>query len=144
MSATPVQLATAAYFKISLEVLITGSSRQPLVGTARHCARWLERKSGLSYPAIGRLYNTDHSAVYASVAHMGERLAARDERYVVPVREIELMTVVERANSASEAKALLLESMSCPTCGAPVILELQRQIRFLNEQVAMLKNGKVK
>lgn len=153
---TPIQRATAKYFGIHtarLRLKCSGAYRNQTIVNARHVARYLERQTGKSFPAIGRDYDCDHTSVIASVRHMEERLAANDVRYVTPVATIAAAVKAEEmhfeaqvAVKESEASKTLAEiaakrvadAMKCPTCGAPIIAELRRQIVELQEKVAAL------
>lgn len=139
---TPIQNAVAAYYAITVDELISGGKNQALV-TARQIARYLEREAGGSYPEIGKLYGNDHTTVMASFNHVKERLTANDARYVEPVRALLAvlqMTEDKRAQAESEAYAYReFQAMACPTCGAPVIAELKRQIAVLRAEVEKVK-----
>lgn len=138
---TPIQQATAAYFGISLKELLQGS-RHPTIVAARHVSRYLERQRGLSLSEIGRLYGCDHTTVLASVNHMIDRLAANDSRYMDIVQAIASVVNGEKEKQQKENKIQVMESFACPTCGAPVIKELQRQIVVLHDRINELrKNG---
>ncbi len=130
---TAIQQATIAYFGIALEELL-GPSRGPNVIAAKHIARYLERKAGRSFQEIGTIYSTHHTNVMSSVNHVAERLRGEDEYYTRPVTEIESAVRVARAQD----KADVFDAMSCPTCGAPVIQELRRQMALLQERVKEL------
>ncbi len=146
MSYTQIQQATAAYFGITLDELCMGGTRRPNVVTARHVARFLERETqAKSLAEIAVEYNCgDHTTVLASVRHMTDRLAANDPRYVDAVAAISSVVKMahEEKKAARGAAAHALEAMSCPTCGAPVIRELQRQIALLHARVIELGGGR--
>lgn len=112
------------------------------MSTARHVARYLERQAGRSFPEIATLYgNTDHTAALASVRHMTERLQANDERYVGPVNHIATVVKIslEKQHRANVEADKSMDAMTCPTCGAPVIKELQRQIAVLHERINQMR-----
>ncbi len=149
-----IQRATAAYFKISFEEMLS-KSRSPLVVNARHVAWFLERKRGLSYPAIGKLYGfRDHTTILAALNHMRERTAAQDMRYVPAI------TAIEQALERNEKKKLqqqeareirqqegLLQQpietvvLMCPTCGTG-IESLRIQLEVMQLQLNKLLQEK--
>lgn len=139
---TPVQNAVAAYYSITVDDLINGPKSQTVV-TARHIARYLEREAGHSYPEIGKFYGNDHTSAMASFNHVKDRLAANDARYTEPVRALLAvlqMTEDKRTQAESDAYAYQeFQAMACPTCGAPVIAELKRQIAVLRAEVEKVK-----
>lgn len=132
-SVTPIQQATAAYFGVKLVELVEGRTMQPLAVVARHTAMYLERESGRTFSEIGRLYNRDHSAVITACRQMKERVELSDEQYTGAVSAIANVVKVEAQKKAESSKAL--EELRCPTCGAPVIEELRRQVAALQARV---------
>jgi putative intracellular protease/amidase len=135
---TPIQRLTAAHFAIDVESLRSGGRLTSEASTARHVARYLERERGLSFQAIGKLYACDHTTVLASVNHVTERVARFDVRYVPAIQTIRkaLHQEIMHAKAAQQ-----VDTIVCPTCGAPVIQELQRQIAQLQQQVEQLKGA---
>lgn len=153
LTPTRIQQVTATYYGVKVEDLQAGRFRSQTIVNARHVARYLERLAGKSFPQIGKDYLCDHSTVMASVKHMTERLAANDARYVNPVAcisaqlaEDAAVVEVRRAERVAvlsleaAAASRVAEAMKCPTCGAPVIKELQRQIAELHAKIEKL-NG---
>jgi chromosomal replication initiation ATPase DnaA len=147
---TAIQTATARYFGITVEQMCASSRSSKKVVTARHVARFLERElTGESYPALAKLYGrSDHTAILASVKHVAARLAAGDEKYKGPVEAVAAAVKAEAEKKSTRAAQVAayqtLDAMSCPTCGAPIIKELQRQVAALHARVNELsgvKNG---
>jgi hypothetical protein len=132
----------ADFFKITVDELTQarkgGRSTDATISNARHIARYLERDRGLSFEAVGEIYSCDHTSARASFNHMAERLAACDSRYTDPVSAIRGM-VRSRLRAAQPVAEGIVAGMTCPTCGAPVIQELQRQIAALNARIDALK-----
>ena len=140
---TPVQSAVAEYFNITVSDLLAGPRSAPQ-STARHIARYLERTLfGKSLPEIGRLYGCDHTTVLASVNHITDRMASRDERYFAHVERLSeiLRPTIESVSKTQALKAdVLMNAMRCPTCGAPVVQELRRQLEELSKRLAEIEN----
>lgn len=89
-NATKIQRAVAAYFKLNVHEVVYPSRRDEHIVMARHIAWWLERKAGLSFPGIARLYGrVDHTTVLAAVNHMRERIANGDARYLKAIAYLE-------------------------------------------------------
>jgi len=140
---TIVQRVVAEFFQLTVEELRAPrqgnhkGEQQTRHATARHIGRYLERERGTVFKVIGEQYQCDHSSALASVAHMKERLAARDARYIGPVellrgRVLSLFREVEPITND------LVEKISCPTCGAPIVAELYRKIDALQYQIDKL------
>lgn len=51
---------------------IVGTSRYRNVGHARMVAMWLIRQQGFSYPAVGRVFNRDHTTAMYAVRRVEE------------------------------------------------------------------------
>lgn len=113
--------ATTDYFRIPAEVLF-GRTQGPTVVSARHVVWYLEREKGLSFPAIARMYDRNHTTILAAVRHVTERLAANDPRYAPPIRAIRATL----DGSADVQAASGHDTGSCSSCGA--LIELQRQM----------------
>ncbi len=129
-----------AHFAITFDDLV-GTSRGTDFVTARQIAYYFERiVVGRSFPDIGRLYRRDHSTVIAGVNHMNERLKAKDPRYIGHVRALE-PRIDQDARSTMVAEQRAPASFHCPTCGAPVIAELMKQIIDLQSKVNQLQQG---
>jgi hypothetical protein len=127
---TRVMLAVLSYFKVTRQELVGHGRTQDIV-LARHVALYLERVVGdRPFTEIARIYGgRDHTTVMAACNHMAARIQARDERYEEHVRVLR----TQLDTLAAEKNNLLL--MNCPTCGAPVIAELRRQIEELRAQL---------
>jgi len=133
---SPVQQATLAHFGLSLEVLC-GRSREPQAVYARHVAFYLEREMlGKAFTEIGALYGRDHSTIVLAYRHMVERLAAKDERYTIAIECVAALVKQKMMTKAKQAPAVDL--LACPTCGAPVIREMQRQIAELTAKLSAM------
>jgi hypothetical protein len=134
--------AVADYFKLPVAELVAaqkgGNVANAIIVTARHIARYLERDRGLTFEAIGKIYSCDHTSARASYNHMVERLATCDARYTDPVFAIRGM-VRSRLRAAQPHAEVIIDGLTCPTCGAPVIQELQRQIAALNARLDAMK-----
>lgn len=138
---SPVQQAAAAYFGVELEALCAGGTRSPAIIASRHVGQYLERElAGRSFTEIGALYNLrDHTGALASFRHVTARIVAEDESYTSAIMAISSVVKAERAKKTETAH--VFAAMSCPTCGAPVIDELRRQIATLTAKVAELGGG---
>jgi len=130
MTPSAIQQATATYFGVELEDL-AGRSQSPSHNAARHVAMYLEHEAGYSYAEIGRLYDRNHSGVIAACRHMRERVAKGDERYLPAVNAISAAVKVSREKRLESTKIRELDQLCCPTCGSPVIRELQRRVSEL-------------
>lgn len=139
---TPIQHAAAAYFGVELEALCAGGTRSPAIVAARHVGQFLERElAGRSFTEIAAFYNLrDHSGALASFRHVTARIDAEDEGYTSAVLAISSVVKAERAKK-TETKGVF-EAMACPTCGAPVIDELRRQVAMLTAKVAEMGGAK--
>ena len=141
---TAVQIATARYFDVGVEHLLENSRANNRIVDARHIARFVERElTGASFPILAKLYRRgDHATMLLSHRHVAERVAAGDARYVAPVEAIIAAVKAEADRRSAQGVQLVvhqtLDEMACPTCGAPIIRELQRQIAELREQVHTL------
>lgn len=131
---TPVQIAVAKHFELEVEDLLSASAKCSIdesklrQTTARHIARYLEHVVfGRSLMEIGRLYNCHRTSALASVNHMVERVQAGDLRYASHVE-----TLQQKLKSENQIRVM---KISCPTCGAPIIAELQRQINELRHRL---------
>lgn len=152
---TPVMLATADYFQVPVGDLLA-TSRLPKAVVPRHVAWYLERElGGRSFAAIGKLYDRDHSSVVVAYRHVVERVAAADERYAPHVAVLakliggaegeHLRTAASVAARAEEVRETArAEALACPTCGAPVVRELQRQVADLSARLVELERGREK
>lgn len=130
---TFVQQAVLAEFKMDKEQLL-GTSRSQGYVRARHVAFYLERELiGRSFPDIGRLYSRDHSSVLAGYNHIKERIAVgADDILIAQVSSLKRAVVAQSEEQNDVAK------LACPTCGAPVIAELRRQIEELKTKMEAL------
>lgn len=137
MIPSPIMQATAAYFGIELEELY-GRSQNPAHNAARHVAMYLEHEAGNSYAEIGRRYNRNHSGVIAACRHMKERVEKGDERYTGAVSAIAAVVKANREKRLASTQIRELDQLCCPTCGAPVIRELQKQIAKLQTRIEEL------
>lgn len=142
MGATAIQQAAAAYFGADLRAICIGGTRAPNTVAARHIGQYLEREIyGRPFAEIAALYGLrDHTAALASVRLVSERLNAADEGYTTAVSAISMAVKVERASKTETAQ--VFNAMACPTCGAPVIAELRRQIAELTVRVGLIASVK--
>lgn len=136
---TPVQTAVTAHFNITLAAL-RGTLRNQRIICARHVAFYLERElEGRTFAAIGDLYDRDHTSVLAAYRHVAERLVANDDRYVDTVAAVSFAVKTaldEKRRQRTQAEGVhTIDALACPTCGAPVVKELQRQIAMLTERL---------
>ena len=133
---TPVQTAVLEHFQLDLDALL-GTSKAVHVVLARHVAWYVERSSyGRNLVDIGALYGRDHSSISIAYNRVKACLDRGDLKYTEPVRAvIGLIDKAARDRAAKES----LDAMACPTCGAPVINELRRQILALREQVEEMR-----
>ena len=121
-----IQKATIDYFNISMADLM-GTTRDRYCVTARHVAWYLERKRGLSYSSIARLYGgRDHTTIIAAMNHLDERLAASDARYLPAIIALEA-----KINPPPVAEPI--EAVAC-ACEAS-ILELRRQLELIQRRL---------
>lgn len=127
--ASEIQSRVAQHFKISVTDLV-GTTRSPIVVIARHLAWYLEREKGLSYPAIGKLYEREHTTILIACKHVTERLAAGDARYKLPLEALRTKADYEQQKKDDHAT-------TCPTCGTSV-MELHRQILFIHKRLSEL------
>lgn len=123
MKPNPIQKAVIDYFNISMADLL-GTTRDRYCVTARHCAWYLERKRGLSYSSIARLYGgRDHTTIIAATNHMEERIAALDERYLPA-----LVVINEKLNQSAETPS---NACNCESA----IEDLRRQLEVVQRRL---------
>lgn len=66
----------AAAYGVTVELLMS-RNREPMVVRARQEAYWHLRQRELSYPAIGRIFDRDHSTIMAGVRRVDRRRGTR-------------------------------------------------------------------
>ena len=139
---TLIQRATAEHYKLPIAFLRKGA-RQPHIVRARYVACYLEHEAGKPYSEISLIYGyADHSTASLAAKVVGERLVANDEDYTIPVLAISMLVQAKKKEAREKLETEQLEQLSCPTCGAPVVAELRRQIAALTEKVAQLTGEK--